>query len=429
MYGVLNTKAKREAAREAQFNSLINNGYKKTEYKNLVVVSNEKDLLLKSFWGTAANHSDFYRYRNLEQLNAKIESLKETADRREKWKKDQKEKNAGHQSSHASTAAAIRQELKTKFPNIKFSVTSESFAGGNAARISWENGATVAAVEEITQKYQYGRFNGMEDIYENSNDRDDIPQVKYVTESRSITDDLVNEVKTQLMQVRQYSEEQLNDYRNNPETEAIEILYKTNIPTDYKKIEVRRTKQNCGCIVDLYELYFETEQKPIEQHKEAPATNGKIQIIDYSEKSFAVIGETKPIKDDLRKLGGSFNARLNCGAGWIFSKTKLEAVKSFLIKNKEEAQAEEKEAEETQEEPQKTTLKDEIKETVNFFVQTDLALYGEIAQQTKDIAEVQAVEIPQIKHENYNNLEDINQAAKSGKVISLLNLSNLINSR
>ena len=55
-----------------------------------------------------------------------------------------------------------------------------------------------------------------------------------------------------------------------------------------------------------------------------------IEIIDYSEKAFAIIGDTKPIKDTLKALGGNFNGRLSCGAGWIFSKAKLETVKQTL---------------------------------------------------------------------------------------------------
>jgi hypothetical protein len=47
-----------------------------------------------------------------------------------------------------------------------------------------------------------------------------------------------------------------------------------------------------------------------------------IQLIDYSDKAIAVIGNTKPIKAMLKSLGGRFNAFLTCGPGWIFSKTK-----------------------------------------------------------------------------------------------------------
>ena len=55
-----------------------------------------------------------------------------------------------------------------------------------------------------------------------------------------------------------------------------------------------------------------------------------ISFVDYSEKAFAIIGDTKPIKDQLKSLGGRFNFRLKCGAGWIFSKTKETEVKEAL---------------------------------------------------------------------------------------------------
>lgn len=53
-------------------------------------------------------------------------------------------------------------------------------------------------------------------------------------------------------------------------------------------------------------------------------------IVDYSERSFAVIGETKPIKETLSQLGGKFNYGLKCGPGWIFAKTRMNAVKERL---------------------------------------------------------------------------------------------------
>lgn len=53
-----------------------------------------------------------------------------------------------------------------------------------------------------------------------------------------------------------------------------------------------------------------------------------LQIVDYSEKAIAVIGETKAVKDRLKELGGRFNAKLSCGPGWIFSKTKKNDLKA-----------------------------------------------------------------------------------------------------
>lgn len=97
-------------------------------------------------------------------------------------------------SSHAATAKAIRQELKNIFPTVKFSVTSESFSMGDAVRIKWTDGPTVEQVEKITGKYQYGSFNGMEDIYESTNCRDDIPQTKYVSTSRKFSEEAKQEM-------------------------------------------------------------------------------------------------------------------------------------------------------------------------------------------------------------------------------------------
>jgi hypothetical protein len=92
-------------------------------------------------------------------------------------------------SQHAATAKAIKQELKMAFPDIKFSVNSDSFAGGDSVRIKWTDGPTDKSVHEITSKYQYGHFNGMEDIYEYSNRIENLPQTKYIQTSRYISDE------------------------------------------------------------------------------------------------------------------------------------------------------------------------------------------------------------------------------------------------
>lgn len=54
------------------------------------------------------------------------------------------------------------------------------------------------------------------------------------------------------------------------------------------------------------------------------------EIIDYSEKSVAVVGDTKNIKESLKKIGGVFNPRLRCGAGWIFQKNKMAELAELL---------------------------------------------------------------------------------------------------
>lgn len=102
-------------------------------------------------------------------------------------------------STHAQAASAIRAELKIVFPDIKFSVRSESFAGGNSVEVSYQDGPPVKEVEKFVDKYQYGHFNGMEDLYEHTNDRNDIPQVKYTRVQREVSEANREMVKAELM--------------------------------------------------------------------------------------------------------------------------------------------------------------------------------------------------------------------------------------
>lgn len=93
-------------------------------------------------------------------------------------------------STQALCAKQIKEELKVKFPKGKFKVRSESFAGGDAVDIFWEDGPTDNEVNAIVKKYQWGYFDGMIDCYEANNVRDDIYQVKYVMTHREYSEKL-----------------------------------------------------------------------------------------------------------------------------------------------------------------------------------------------------------------------------------------------
>lgn len=60
------------------------------------------------------------------------------------------------------------------------------------------------------------------------------------------------------------------------------------------------------------------------------AKSSGITLVDYSDKAIAVIGDTKPIKELLKSIGGRWNAHLKCGAGWIFSKTKTAQLQALV---------------------------------------------------------------------------------------------------
>lgn len=88
------------------------------------------------------------------------------------------------------------------------------------------------------------------------------------------------------------------------------------------------------CLEWVYRDDFDDVKKAMQEEEagDSPATPATpaVKIIDYSEKAFAVVGDTKPIKDNLKSLGGRYNKRLSCGAGWIFSAKKRADVDAFL---------------------------------------------------------------------------------------------------
>lgn len=64
----------------------------------------------------------------------------------------------------------------------------------------------------------------------------------------------------------------------------------------------------------------------------AKTTINEVKIIDYSERAIALVGNTKPIKEQLKKMGGRYNPRLSCGAGWVFSKKAQADVEAYIAK-------------------------------------------------------------------------------------------------
>jgi len=101
----------------------------------------------------------------------------------------------------AKAAREIKSTLKKRFPETKFRVNSENFAGGNAVNIHYKGtrqGPKPKEVEAIARKHQFGHFDGMTDSYNYSNWNDEIPQAKYVHVSVD-TKELREEMKEEFM--------------------------------------------------------------------------------------------------------------------------------------------------------------------------------------------------------------------------------------
>jgi len=81
----------------------------------------------------------------------------------------------------ARCAAQIRKILKAK--NIKASVISEIFAGGNSVTVSIKEGVENDILLKLRSElsiYKVGRFHGLSDTYDYDNCRPDIPQTMYL---------------------------------------------------------------------------------------------------------------------------------------------------------------------------------------------------------------------------------------------------------
>ena len=81
----------------------------------------------------------------------------------------------------AKCAAEIRKVLKEK--NIKASVRSKNYSMGDSVNVEIKeiiDPEIYKGLKEELAKYQYGHFNGMEDIYEYSNCIEEIPQTKHL---------------------------------------------------------------------------------------------------------------------------------------------------------------------------------------------------------------------------------------------------------
>lgn len=210
-----------------------------------------------------------------------------------------------------TAANNLRTLLKVKFPATKFSVKKNYY---NSYTVRWEDGPTERQVNEITHLFKNEKWDGMIE----SSHSIDTPfnqrygGIGYISTSRNISDAVRNQ-ELELLNKELNKNYQMEDDVIEKGRTAFCLVHHRAQEKDYSpefQVKTRSAKNN----------------KPADKVISPPV----LELIDYSEKSFAIIGETKPIKETLKTLGGSFNGRLSCGPGWIFSKSKIDTVKLTL---------------------------------------------------------------------------------------------------
>lgn len=271
--------------------------------------------------------------------------------------------NSNRQANRRKTTNLIKKYLKTKY-GIKVSVQSESYSGGSSLMISYDFGPAPDIIDSELGRLQYGKFDGMQDLYEIKDIADrgmvlegyQLMEYSYVTINRKIPDSFAYKVAMFFSGSGKFSYADIHPCRNEDDvTRNFEAPF----------MGVWNWKQLVDCYIDEMSFCVQDENQ-IELvcvENEGVVTyqvNGRIyttdnfelpektprlgninkvalddvQVIDYSDKAIAVIGNTYEIKDQLRALKGKFNRNLTVDnervPGWIFSKSKKDQVTGLL---------------------------------------------------------------------------------------------------
>lgn len=198
------------------------------------------------------------------------------ADKKSEASKKEAEKTAYlsqfEKADRRKTTALIKKHILKTWPTVtKVEVRSDSFSGGDSIDVTYFAPSEIKELKEFINSFAYGRFNGYDDSYEYN--REDLPNV----------------VDGFILQSYKYAH----------------------------------------CYFKLCEA-----KQPEIKEEVKPATPSQLKLVDYSEKAVALFGNTKPIKDALKAIGGRFNPFLTLEgekvAGWIFSKTKIADVQKLI---------------------------------------------------------------------------------------------------
>lgn len=230
---------------------------------------------------------------------------------------------------YKTTSGNLRKVLAHKFPGVKFSVSRRS--GSNSVTIRWTDGPTDEAVNQIGKLFQGLTFDGMTDC-EDSVDSEFLTlfgALGYVFTEREFSPSAMEAEKARV----------LEDY---PQLAGDEQVHYSKI-TSIKHAKDAQVTWFSVASVARHRLWYVglTPDPEVKQRSRSKTTTPKpettpaepssgLRMVDYSEKAVAVVGDTKAVKDLLKSMGGRFNPRLSCGAGWVFGKKKTDELKAAL---------------------------------------------------------------------------------------------------
>lgn len=214
-------------------------------------------------------------------------------------------------SDSKTTKANLVAQLKKTFPGVKFSVRKRHH---DSYQIEWTDGPSTRQVDEVAEMFEDHATDITGDFrdFNPSNFNRVFGGFKYIFPERNKSE----QVKALTAQAEQFVK---GDHMR-PEEFINELFHAQGFPAGAEITGIERTEATSGSLADIYRIAFKTDSKP----------SGSFQIIDYSDKAIALIGDTKAIKEDLKAIGGKYNPCLKCGAGWIFSKRRIDELKVLI---------------------------------------------------------------------------------------------------
>ena len=201
-------------------------------------------------------------------------------------------------------AAKVRAFVKNEFPDFKFSIRSKFGMQADTIYITVLSGPIPALCEGNTRSYE-SCVSGFGDAFKGR-----------------ITDKMLavlDKVHSFVSSFRYSDCDGMIDYFD---TNFYCWMYVGDYDRPYQITEKKERNNN-----QANNPNQSKEVKPVE------SVSG-FEIVEYSEKSIAVFGDTKSIKEELKAIGGKFNPALkNNGekrAGWIFPKKQADKVRELL---------------------------------------------------------------------------------------------------
>lgn len=222
------------------------------------------------------------------------------------------------------TANNIRADLKHHFPGVKFSVRKDHYS---TYYVNWNNGPTESDVCKVVDKYEDHSTDITGDFrdYDPSNFNKVFGGFDYVFTSRHIEQSIYDTLLPQFEKIYNCDGWQSSQILGR-------IIRQTAIPEGAMNFNIIIDDSFTGGSID--EGYIITFDLPERSEPAKEITGGEYKLMDYSDKAVALFGNTKPIKDTLKEMGGRFNPCLTVEgskvAGWIFPKSKREQLESII---------------------------------------------------------------------------------------------------